>query len=94
MNIDLHIEELILPGLAPGDRQRIAGAVQDELVRLLAGNNLPEVFERGGELQQLNGGSFAVRTGEKPESIGIRIGRKVFEGMAGTQPGKGERQKI
>lgn len=94
MNIDLHIEELTLLGFAPGDRQRVARAVQDELVRLLAGNNLPGVFEREGELQHLNGGSFAVRPGERPESIGVRIGRKVFEGMAGTRPGEGEQQKI
>ncbi|MEN6375919.1 MAG: hypothetical protein ABFD75_14220 [Smithella sp.] len=85
MNIDLHIEELILFGFAPGDRQRIAEAVQDELTRLFTGNNLPEVFEQGIELHHLNGGSFAVRAGERPEAIGTRIGQTVYQAIAGSE---------
>ena len=35
-NLNLHIEELVLHGFAPGDRYRIGEAVQQELTRLFA----------------------------------------------------------
>ncbi|MEQ8152114.1 MAG: hypothetical protein ABRQ30_03785 [Smithellaceae bacterium] len=85
MNIDLHIEELILFGFAPGDRQRIAEAVQEELARLLRENKLSAVLEQGGEFSRLNCGSFTVRTGERPESIGRHIGEALYQGMAEDQ---------
>jgi len=85
MNIDLHIEELILVGFAPGDRQRIAEAVQEELARLLRENKLPAVLEQGGAIPRLNAGSFTVRTGEKPEFIGRHIGEMLYQGIAEDQ---------
>jgi hypothetical protein len=85
MNIDLHIEELILLGFVPGDRGRIAEAIQNELTRLLSGNDLPQTFEKDREIPRLDGGSFVLRTGERPESIGTRIGQAVYQGIAGNQ---------
>ncbi|MEN6488606.1 MAG: hypothetical protein ABFD66_06950 [Smithella sp.] len=85
MNIDLHIEELILFGFAPGDRQRIAEAVQEELARLLRENKLPEMLEQGGEIPHLNVGSFTVRAGEKPDFIGMHIGETLYQGIAEEQ---------
>ncbi len=83
--IELHIEELILYGFKHADRQRIAEAVQEELTRLLKENELPEIFEQQREHPHLNVGSFTVRTGERPESIGIHIGEALYQGMAGSQ---------
>jgi hypothetical protein len=34
-SINLHIEELVLHGFAPGDRHRISEAVEQELTRLI-----------------------------------------------------------
>lgn len=93
MNIDLHIEELILFGFAPGDRQRIAEAVQEELARLLRENKLPAVLENGGELSHLNVGSFTVRTGERPEFIGRHIGEMLYQGIAEDQQKENEGRK-
>lgn len=36
MNVELHIEQLVLHGFAPSDRYRIGAAIQQELARLLA----------------------------------------------------------
>ena len=95
MNIELHIEELILQGFAPQDRFRISEAVQNELTRLLACEKLPSgPLQRNLEFPRLDAGSFHVRAGERPESIGIRIGQKVFESMknresaTGNEPGR------
>jgi hypothetical protein len=81
MNIELHIEEMILHGFTQADRHRIAEAVQDELVRLLAEKGLPEAFEQGIEFSNLDGGSFVVGSGESPKSLGVRIGQAVYSGM-------------
>lgn len=84
MNIDLHVEELILLGFAPGDRQRIAEAIQNELTRLLSGENVLPALEKDRELPRLDGESFVMRAGERPESIGARIGQAVYQGIAGS----------
>ena len=83
--IELHIEELVLYGFEHADRQRIAEAVQEELARLLEENEMPEIFEQQGEHPHLSGGAFIVRTGERPESIGIQIGETLYQGIAGSQ---------
>lgn len=90
MNIELHIEELILHGFAPQDRFRISEAVQNELTRLLACEKLPSVpLQRNLEFPRLDAGSFHVRAGERPESIGIHIGQKVFESMKHREAASG-----
>lgn len=89
--IELHIEELILYGFKHADRQRIAEAVQEELTRLLKENKLPEILERQGEHAHLNGGSFVIRTGERPEAAGAGIGQAVYEGMVQKVNKQGEK---
>jgi len=41
MRIEVHIEELILEGFAPGDRWRVGAAVQEELGRLFSRQGVP-----------------------------------------------------
>src|SRR3712207_3298477 len=60
VNIELHIEELVLHGFAPGDRYRIGEAVQRELARLFAEQGVPPSLVGGGEVAHLDGGSFAI----------------------------------
>jgi hypothetical protein len=85
MNIDLHIEELILYDFPTGDRQCIAEALQNELSRLLMNTDLPQAFEQEAEYLRLDGGLFAVRAGERPESVGTRIGQAVYRIMTGSE---------
>jgi hypothetical protein len=78
-NIELHIEELVLHGFSPGDRRGIAGAVERELAKLLEEKGTPVV--NSGEIDRLDGGSFRVVQGSKPESTGAQIARAVYRGM-------------
>ncbi|MEJ2009120.1 MAG: hypothetical protein P8Z30_13360 [Acidobacteriota bacterium] len=39
--VEVHIEELVLHGFAPGDRHRIAVAVKQELSRLILAEGVP-----------------------------------------------------
>lgn len=76
--IELHIEELVLHGFAPGDRHRIAGALELELTRLLTEQGLPAALQGGGELERLDGGVITVRPGGRPEELGAQVARSVY----------------
>jgi len=80
-NIELHIEELVLHGLAPGERDRIGEAVRRELARLLAEQGEPPGLARGGEVARLDGGSFVIAAEGKPDALGARVARAVYGGL-------------
>lgn len=82
-NIELHIEELVLRGFAPGDRYEIGAVVERELARLFAEQGVPVSLAKGGEIVHLNGGSFSVTRGSKPEVIGSQVAQSVYGGMRG-----------
>jgi len=82
-NIELHIEELVLHGFAPGDRHEIGAAVERELARLFAEQGVPASLANGGVIGCLNGGSFSVTRGSKPEVIGSQVAQSVYGGMKG-----------
>lgn len=80
--IELHIEELILHGFAPGDRARIGAALEGELARLLAERGLPEGLAQGGTIDQLDGGSCEVARGAAPEAVGAQLAHAVYGGLS------------
>ena len=82
MNVNLHIEELVLHGFPAGERQRIAAAMQQELGRLITEQGL----HAGGGTQDLSvervqGGSLRIVAGQKPHATGVQIARNVFRGL-------------
>ena len=81
MNVELHIEELVLHGFAPGDRYRIGDAVERELSLLFAEQGTPPSLARGGDIGRLDGGSFEAKPGSGAETIGIRAARAVYGGL-------------
>lgn len=80
--IDLHIEELVLHGFASGDRHRIARAMGQELERLLDGQDLPAALAGGVELSHLDAGIFEITPGTRPEIIGARVARALYERLS------------
>ncbi len=81
-NIELHIEELILHGFAPGDRYRIGEAVELELARLFTEHGAPPSLVHGGEIDKLDGGAFDMAQGSKAEVIGAEVARAVYGGLS------------
>ena len=77
-NIELHIEELVLLGFEPGDRKRIAEAVESELEVLFARQGVLQLLEAGGEIDNLDGGSFNVAANSRVEVIGKQVARAVY----------------
>lgn len=80
-NIELHIEELVLLGFAPGDRYRIGAAVERELAWLLEqGEGLS--LAQSSEITFLDGGRFEVARDSKAETVGAQIARAVYGGLS------------
>jgi hypothetical protein len=82
MNIELHIERLVLHGIAPGERYRVGAAVERELARLIEERGVPDQLTRGGDVARLDGGSFAIEPGMAADALGAAIARAVYGGMS------------
>lgn len=81
-NLELHIEELVLHGFAPGDRHRIGDAVERELARLFTEHGLPPNLSQGFETGRLDAGSFNFAPGAKPEAVGAEVARALYGGFS------------
>jgi len=80
-SILVHIEQLVLHGFNPGDRRRIARAVEAELARLVREETPPQWQQNLPALERINGGSFRVQAGANPQAAGAQIARAVFRGL-------------
>lgn len=76
--IELHIEELVLHGFAPGDRYRIGEAVERELARLFGGACVPPSLAQSVEVESLDGGAFQVAPGARAETIGAQVALAIY----------------
>ena len=77
-SIKVHIEELVLHGFVPGDRRQIAHALQAELARLMSRGDPREWRQNAPLIERINGGTFKVEAGAKPDMTGTEIARAVF----------------
>jgi hypothetical protein len=87
VNINLHIERLVLDGLPLKQSQgpRLQAAVERELTRLLTGGQLTTQFHSGGTYASVKGSPirFAERT--NPSRLGEQIAAAVYSGFGGEQ---------
>jgi hypothetical protein len=82
MNLRVHIDKLVLHGFAPGDRARIADALQGELGRLLTDGGVPPALTSGGAVERINAGAFHTAAAARPETTGAQIARAVHGTLA------------
>ena len=85
-SIDVHIEELVLHGFAPGDRYAVADAVQQELAQLLQAQGMSS--ELDGDYNTIDAGSFEVRHGESSAGVGAQVARAVYQELLGGEPSR------
>jgi hypothetical protein len=71
--IELHIGELVLHGLPPGDRYRIADAIEHELGRLLIERGVSPALAGETGIARLDAGGFDVPPGATPTGIGAGV---------------------
>lgn len=79
--VEVHVEELVLHGFAPGDRAGIAAAVERELARLLARDGVPEAWRRPGERERLDGGAFRHTPDAPRRRTGAAVAREVWKAV-------------
>lgn len=83
MNIDLHIERLILEGVPLGHSQRPAlqAAIEAELVNLLTADGLAPGLLAGGAMPDMRGGSIQLTGESDPTHLGQQIAQAVYGGI-------------
>ena len=83
MNINLHIERLVLDGvnIAPGQRDLLQASVTTELTRLLNNSGLAGKLVEGVSLPGLSTNSIQL-TGNNPTQLGQQIAQSVYGGIS------------
>ena len=81
-SIELHIEELVLHGFQPGDRHRIACAVERELARVLAERGMPPSLAEGLTVAHLDTGAFNATPSATAERVGEQVGQALYGGLS------------
>ncbi|WCM54377.1 hypothetical protein OH720_15640 [Pseudomonas sp. WJP1] len=78
--IRLAIDTLALPGYSVGNGQRLAGALERELGRLLVQGPLPGL---GFEVDRIHLPRFETPAGERPERTGRRLAQLIARQLQG-----------
>ena len=81
-SVELHIEELVLHGFAPGDRYAIGDAVERELARLLGEQGVPISLRSENATDEIRGATFNAAHNAKPPAIGRQIAQAVYQGFS------------
>jgi hypothetical protein len=82
IQIEVHIEELVLHGFAPVDRYRLGAALELELARLLSEQGVPRLLTGSAQLAQIDAGEFRMKPRGKPQKIGAQIAQAIYGGMS------------
>jgi hypothetical protein len=85
MNVELHIEELVLRGLGGGMQHEIQAAMERELAELLRAEGVASLGSLGqrGDVWQLDAESFHVKSRANGQAIGGQLARSVYRGILG-----------
>ncbi|HEY9695885.1 MAG TPA: hypothetical protein V6D10_01245 [Trichocoleus sp.] len=83
MNINLHIDRLILDGLPIPHSQRplLQAAVEAELTRLLTVNGLSHHLTNGIAIPQISTSDLQLTPNSSPAQIGQQIAQSVYGGI-------------
>jgi hypothetical protein len=76
-SVELRIDRLILPGVAPGDRYDIAAAVQSELARLLAQQSAQANFYAPVDESRIDAGSIQIDSSMRAVQVGEQIAQAI-----------------
>lgn len=83
MNINLHIERLVLDGipLGPGQRPLLQSAMQTELTRLLANGGLNEALQTGSAFYSVRAAGIRLTGDAGPARMGQQIAKAAYGGI-------------
>ena len=88
MNINLHIERLVLDGLSlgPGQGAQVKDAVETELSRLLTEGGITSGIQGDGELPTVRADSIVLNGNSDPLHLGQEIARSVYGVIGKCRP--------
>ncbi|MFA6162542.1 MAG: hypothetical protein WC685_03825 [Methylobacter sp.] len=83
MNINLHIERLVLDGvnIAPGQKHLLQSIITTELTQLLTESGLSSSLSEGINLPRVSTNDIQLTSGNKPIQLGQRIAQSVYGGI-------------
>ncbi len=81
MNIHLHIERLVLDGVAVDQPNILRKALEQELAERLRQGGLSPELRPGGAVPYLRGGAIALGQGSQPTRLGTQIAGAVYRGI-------------
>jgi hypothetical protein len=84
LNINLHIERLVLDGLplTRHDGPLVQAAVEAELSRLLTAQGLAPSLLNGGAMPAVRGDSIHLASQSSPSQMGTQIAQAVYGGLS------------
>ena len=84
MNVNLHIERLILDGLplAGGQSTQVQQALERELTKLLATGELQDTWQSGGNVHRMQTAGIQVAQEIQPAHLGEQIAGAVYGGLS------------
>jgi hypothetical protein len=77
----VHIEELVIDGLAPEDRHRLSETIERELTRLLNEHGIPGTLGESRDMAYLDSAVVHLRPNATPEVIGVEVAQAVYGGF-------------
>jgi len=87
-SVELRIDRLVLAGVAPGDRYRVADAVQSELARLLSQQSVPANFYAPVNERRIDAGTIHIDSGMRASGVGEQIAQAIHGCLgSATNPG-------
>lgn len=83
MNINLHIERLILDGVPFEARNRalLQTAVEAELMRLFTENNIASNWQTGGAMPDMRADAIQLTPQNTPAQLGRQIAGSIYGGI-------------
>ena len=84
-DIELHIDRLVLHGVSRHQQHSIGEAIQQELLRQLTANGIPDLLSRQGNVLHLNAGSVQLGQGDRSGRIGRQVARAVYGSFSGRE---------
>jgi hypothetical protein len=77
--IEVAIEELVLHGLDPRDRDGIRDSIERELERLFAARGVPESLAAGGKIAELSNAVIEVQAGSHADALGAQVAQSLYK---------------
>lgn len=85
--IEVAIEELVLHGLDPSDRDGIREVIERELERLFRERGVPESLRNGSKVARLDHAGIEVAAGSRAAAIGVQVAQSLYQRIAASGRG-------